>query len=200
MRFREFPESCLILVLPDSPSIVPGVRGQSPRLRGPRRSRSTRQVAPGSTISAPTETGVSPPHSASRIRPGRDNRSRSGVVCGCTTPRSTRRSPSAPRPAPQSAFDPAARTRAWQRSSPPSRCRRHRPRCPSTAGPRAARSDGRRRTTCTGSPDPSDGSRVSGLRCRIAISSAASTSSVRRCVSIAQPTTLRLKTSSTMAR
>ena len=39
-----------------------------------------------------------------------------------------------------------------------------------------------------------------GRRCAIAMSSASSTSSVRRCVAIAQPTMRRLHTSSTTAR
>ena len=49
------------------------------------------------------------------------------AAAGCTTPRSTRRSPCETRPASRSECDRAARTRAWRRSSPPSGRRRRRP-------------------------------------------------------------------------
>jgi len=85
---------------------------------------------------------------------------------GCTSPRSTRTPPAPPRPASASAGGRGARTRAWRRSSPPWRCRTHRPRTPSRAARPPPGSAGRTRSTCTGSPGPSDGSRLPAAAAR----------------------------------
>jgi hypothetical protein len=76
----------------------------------------------------------------------------SAVGAGCTSLRSSQRSPSGLRPGCRTVGGRAARIRGWRRSSRPSHCRSSRPPSPSRGGPRPPGSGLRSRPRCTDSP------------------------------------------------